>query len=115
MRQYRFPFLAGDSGTPLPVDAYYPDLKLVVEYRERQHTEPVKFFDRRQTVSGVSRGEQRRMYDQRRRDVLPQHGIRLVEIGVEDLCHNGSKRLHRNRQGDKKVIAGLLGLIGETV
>ena len=46
-QQYRFPFLLGDNGTPLPVDAYYPTLNLVVEYYERQHTETVKFFDRK--------------------------------------------------------------------
>ena len=41
-QQYRFPFLLGDSGTPLPVDVYYPTLNLVVEYYERQHTETVE-------------------------------------------------------------------------
>ncbi|MCZ2156834.1 MAG: hypothetical protein LC114_23550, partial [Bryobacterales bacterium] len=78
LRQYRFPFLLGDGGKALPVDAYYPRLNLVVEYRERQHTESVKFFDRRMTVSGVHRSEQRQLYDQRRRDILPKHGITLI-------------------------------------
>ena len=80
IRQHRFDFLRGDSGTRLPVDAYYPTLNLVIEFRERQHTEAVRFFDRRQTVSGVGRGGQRKIYDQRRRDLLPKHGMRLVEI-----------------------------------
>ena len=58
LRQYRFSFLRGDPGASgrqasLPVDAYYPQLNLVVEYHERQHTEPVKLFDKRETVSGV--------------------------------------------------------------
>jgi len=30
-RQYRFDFLRGDTGVSLPVDAYYPDLNLVIE------------------------------------------------------------------------------------
>jgi hypothetical protein len=45
-RQYRFDFLQGDSGRRLPVDAYYKisgDRKLVIEYREMQHSEPVAF------------------------------------------------------------------------
>jgi len=75
LRQHRFDFLKGDSGTKLPVDAYYPSLNLVVEFKERQHTEEVKFFDRSQTVSGVGRGEQRKIYDQRRKEVLPKQGI----------------------------------------
>lgn len=60
-RQHRFDFLRGDSGAKLPVDAYYPSLNLVIEFKERQHTEEVKLFDKRQTVSGVGRGEQRRI------------------------------------------------------
>ena len=43
LQQYRFPFLLGDSGTPLPVDAYYPSLHLVVEYHERQATIDIIF------------------------------------------------------------------------
>ena len=70
IRQHRFDFLLGDPGktgrcTPLPVDAWYPELKLVMEYREKQHTESVKIMDQRMTVSGVTRGEQRRIYDER--------------------------------------------------
>jgi len=34
-RQHRFDFLKGDSGTRLPVDAYYPSLNLVIEFKER--------------------------------------------------------------------------------
>ena len=101
-QQYRFPFLLGDSGTPLPVDAYYPTLNLVVEYYERQHTETVKFFDRKMTVSGVSRGEQRRIYDERRRTELPKHGIRLVILGYSDF--GTSKKLLRNHDKDIEVV-----------
>ena len=108
LRQHRFDFLKGDSGVPLPVDAYYPDLKLVIEYRERQHTEEVKFFNRRQTVSGVNRGEQRKIYDQRRREVLPEHGITLIEIGYEDFEHDLSKRLLRNAENDCVILMNKL-------
>ncbi len=101
-RQHRFPFLLGDSGTPLPVDAYYERLNLVIEYYERQHTETVSFFDRRQTVSGVSRGEQRRIYDERRRTELPKHGIRLVVINWSDF--GTSKKLIRNHDRDILVV-----------
>ncbi len=55
-RQHTFDFLRGD-GTPgrrLLVDAYYPELNLVVEYRERQHSESVAFFDKKNAVSGVN-------------------------------------------------------------
>lgn len=108
IRQHRFPFLKGDGNSLLPVDAYYPTLNLVVEFRERQHTEAVAFFDRRQTISGLPRSEQRKLYDQRRRDILPQHGIRLVEINYSDFEHTASKRLKRMREKDLEVVRGIL-------
>jgi hypothetical protein len=47
IRQYRFDFLRGDTGVKLPVDAWYPKLKLVIEYRERQNTEAVVFLTKK--------------------------------------------------------------------
>jgi hypothetical protein len=81
-RQHKFDFLLGDAGTKLPVDIYFAKLNLVVEYREYQHSNAVKHFDKpdKMTVSGIHRGEQRKIYDQRRRDVLPVNGIMLIEI-----------------------------------
>ena len=109
-RQHRFDFLRGDGnpGRKLPVDAFYSEHNLVVEYRERQHTESVPHFDKRQTISGVTRGEQRRIYDQRRRDVLKKHGIKLIEISCFDLEHKGRGRLLRNRESDLNTIKAIL-------
>lgn len=104
LRQHRFDFLVGDSGTKLPVDAYYPSLNLVIEFKERQHTEEVKFFNKRQTVSGVDRGEQRKLYDQRRREVLPKQGIKLIELDYSDFEHSNNKKLLRNKKSDLIVI-----------
>ena len=106
MQQHRFPFLLGDSGVPLPVDAYYPSLNLVIEFQERQHLEPVKFFDRRPTVSGVSRGEQRRIYDERRRTELPKHGIKLVVLKYTDF--GSTKKLAREHDKDLMVVKTVL-------
>jgi hypothetical protein len=104
LRQYRFDFLKGDAGTKLPVDAYYPGLNLVVEYREKQHSEEVKFFDRRQTVSGMGRGEQRKLYDQRRRDVLPKQGIKLIELSYDDFERTLNKKLARHKDIDVRKV-----------
>lgn len=109
-RQYRFEFLRGDPnkrnplGDRLPVDAYYESLNLVVEYYERQHTESVQYFNKRNTVSGVTRDEQRRIYDERRRNVLPQNGIDLVVLSYSDFNHDAHKRLVRNRKADIEVV-----------
>lgn len=108
-RQHTFPFLVGDCGKGgrfcrLPIDAYYHDLQLAIEYRERQHSEPVLIMDRRQTISGCLRGEQRRRYDERRREVLPQNGITLVELDYAMFLHNTRKRLRRESLVDEAVI-----------
>jgi len=88
----------------LPVDAFYPRLSLVIEFRERQHTEAVKFFDSKQTVSGMGRGEQRKLYDQRRRLMLPKQGIKLIEIDYSEFEYMKGKKLVKDRVKDLKVI-----------
>ena len=112
LREHRFDFLRGDPGrngraaTKLPVDAYYPTLNLVIEYCERQHTESVPHFDKPDvlTVSGVHRGLQRALYDQRRRDELPKQGITLVELHCSEFRCIRSKRLLRLAVEDEAVI-----------
>ncbi|WP_411375744.1 hypothetical protein ACLH0K_05080 [Arthrobacter sp. MPF02] len=75
-RQMTFDWLRGDPspsrplGTKLPVDSFWPSFELVVEFQEEQHSRPSPFFDRRQTVSGMNRGEQRRLYDERKRQLI---------------------------------------------
>ncbi len=116
LRQHKFDFLRGDpgkggrQGVKLPVDAYYEALQLVIEFRERQHTEEVKHFDKPDvmTVSGVHRGEQRKIYDQRRRDILPKQGINLIEISYDDFEFDRQKKIVRNRIEDIKVIQSAL-------
>ena len=108
-RQHRFPFLLGDPNKKgnrrkLPVDAFYPCLNLVIEYREKQHSEPVTLFDKRETVSGCSRGAQRKIYDQRRREILPEHGIRLIEFSYDEFEYRGNKRLVRNERKDLELV-----------
>lgn len=105
-RQHTFDFLRGDTGRKLPVDAYYEGLNLVVEYYERQHSESVKLFDQKMTKSGVPRSIQRRIYDERRKEVLPQHGIQVVVISFQDF--GKSKRLKRNKENDLVVVKKLL-------
>ena len=114
-RQHKFPWLVGDPSPKtgravgLPVDAYWPSRKLVVEFYERQHSEAVPFFDKpdRLTVSGVSRGEQRALYDERRRQLIPQQGIRLVIITLDDFESKRGK-IVRSHDRDLDAVARLL-------
>lgn len=109
-RQHCFDFLRGDAcmnypfGKMLPVDAYYESLNLVVEYYERQHTESVKHFNKKNTISGVNRDEQRKKYDERRREILPKHGIDIVILSYTDFKHDTRKRLVKDKNADIEII-----------
>lgn len=117
LRQHKFPWLRGDysakKGTHshLPVDAYWEHLRLVIEYAERQHTETVPIFDRRDTVSGVTRGGQRRLYDQRRAELIPLNGLRLVTIPAAAFQLRRHK-IVRDRERDIIIVRGLLAAAG---
>ena len=114
-RQHRFDWLLGDPGASgkcvrLPVDSYWPNANLVVEYRERQHDQPLAHFDKpdRLTVSGVHRGLQRALYDARRDELIPAHGIRLIVVTPADLDATPRGRLRRNPDHDLKALAHIL-------
>ena len=114
-RQHRFDWLLGDPGKSgrcarLPVDGYWPNAKIVVEYRELQHDRPVAHFDKpdRLTVSGVHRGVQRAIYDARRDLLIPAHGIRLVVVTPAHLATDSRGRLRRDEARDLPAIRRLL-------
>lgn len=120
-RQYRFDFLKGDKakrkngkivmvlreqGVKLPVDAYYEELNLVIEFLEIQHFKPVKQFDKpdKITVSGETRDRQRARYDERRRLKLPQNGFRLIEFYYTHFHHRNTGKLIRDAERDESII-----------
>jgi len=109
-RQHRFDFLRGDANTKLPIDVYYPRLNLVIEFAEVQHTKPVKHFDKPNvmTVSGVHRGIQRRIYDERKKEVLPRHRIKLIEIPFHLFNCTSRDKIIRNPKTDLKIIRQFL-------
>ncbi len=115
-RQHTFDFLLGDlhkdgiGRTKLPVDAFYETLNLVVEFMEKQHTESVTHFDKPDiiTVSGVSRGEQRKIYDHRRHELILKNNIDLVNISYSDFEYNRQKKIIRNRSLDLEIVKNIL-------
>lgn len=116
-RQHTFPTLRGDPGCdgrrrPLPVDGYFPRHRLVVEYWERQHSAPVPIMDEGQTVSGVSRGHQRRLYDGRRAAWARAHGLRLVILDYRGFHTDRQGRLRRRPARDRQIVAEALRAAG---
>ena len=120
LTQHRFAWLLGDPGVggrqvKLPVDAYWPEHRLVLEYRELQHEQAIPHFDKpeRLTVSGVHRGEQRALYDARRDREIPAHGLRLVVVRPADLDADSRGRLRRTARTDLTALAALLAHVSE--
>ncbi len=115
--QHRFPTLLGDPGKDgrrrtLPVDGYFPRHRLIVEYWERQHSAPVPIMDEGTTVSGISRGHQRRLYDQRRQAWADANNMQLVILDHRGFETDNQGRLRRDPAGDQRIIAEALRAAG---
>lgn len=116
--QQTFDWLLGDPSLKngkrkaLPVDGYFEELGLVVEYHERQHSESVPFFDNKMTSTGVLRGRQRTSYDARKAALIPQHGLTLLVIDYSDFCHKKGK-IVRDASRDRQIVAALLARAAE--
>lgn len=113
-RQATFDWLRGDASLAtsarrkLPVDGFWPEHRIVVEYQERQHTESVPFWDTKVTATGMTRGEQRRLYDERKAAEIPRRGLTLVVIGYTDFPLKG-KKIDRDRPRDLEIVRRALG------
>jgi very-short-patch-repair endonuclease len=107
-RGKRFEWALGDPSRKtgrqarLPFDAVWEQRRLIIEVDEDQHTETTPIFDKpnQLTVSGVHRGEQRRLYDERKRAAAKAQGYNLVAISWS--------RTRRRRPGDLAEIRRLL-------
>ena len=113
-RHKRFDFLLGDlhknrkTKTMLPVDAYYEELQLVVEYKEIQNFRPLAVHDNEdddeETTKTPTREELRRLYDERRVKVLPKNGISLVVISYADFVFNDKNKIIRMEENDLGIV-----------
>ena len=108
-RQHRFDWLRGDfsekKGTPSCRSTHTGRRLGSWSSMPRQHDEAVSFFDKPNvlTISGVHRGEQRRIYDQRRVEQVPQHGLTLVVIPAAAFSLRAGKIL-RNADKDLETV-----------
>jgi hypothetical protein len=115
-REKRFPWAMGDPSAKtgrrvqLPFDAVWVDRRLIVEVDEDQHRRRVPFWDKPDvpTVSGVPRGEQRAIYDRRKRDEARARGFTVVGIPWERRPPFGQ----RDRDVDRQRLEGLLQQAG---
>jgi len=87
----------GKRRTKLPLDAYYEDLKLVIE-----------FFEKKDTDESTEREAQRKFYDQRKKLVLEKKEIQLIDVNYALFDCNEEDRLVRNKENDCRILRGLL-------
>lgn len=87
----------GKTRTKLPLDAYYENLKLVIEFFEKNNTEETD-----------ERAAQRKFYDQRKKDVLKKKEISLIDINYALFECDEKDRLVRDKAKDSKVLKHLL-------
>ncbi len=116
-KEKRFDWCRGDARSPggrgiaLPFDAVWESRKLIVEVDERQHGEAVGLFDKpeRLTISGVHRGEQRKLYDARKERLAGERGYELVRVDViVVLASQGKRIVPGDREADRAAILDLL-------
>jgi len=115
-RQHTFDFLVGDlhrngkTKTELPIDAYYKDLNLAIEFLEKENSNSTENLDKpnKITISGVNRARQRKIYSQRKRIVLRQENIQLIEINYSVFECDEQNKLTRNKEEDVKILKRIL-------
>ena len=119
-REKRYDWSLGDVSETtgrrarLPFDAVWESRRLIVEVDEDQHHRPVDFWDKPDvvTVSGVHRGEQRRIYDARKRAAAREQGYLVLEIPWE----RRPEPAKRDREADRNALEELLrqgGVLGK--
>ncbi|MDB4534567.1 hypothetical protein N9242_06815 [Vicingaceae bacterium] len=112
LHQHIFKFLLGDyhsdgvSRTSLPVDAYYPKFKMVVELFEKENETSIE--EGKETISGVKRSEQRKKYAERKRNFLKEKEIHLIEMDYDEFEFDDENRLVRNKEADVKLLKEIL-------
>jgi hypothetical protein len=115
-QEARFGWAVGDvsprtgRAVQLPFDAYWRSRNLLVEIDEDQHSTPTPHFDKPDvlTVSGVHRGDQRRLYDARKRAAARDAGFTLIEIPWPRRPPPG----HRDRAEDLATVRLILEIAG---
>jgi len=92
----------GKGRTKLPLDAYYKDLKLVIE-----------FFRQTSTVSELDEKEQARIaqikyYDELKKEAVLAKSMRYMKINFAQFECDENDKLIRNTENDKIVLKGVL-------
>lgn len=115
VRQHTFDFLMGDfhqdgrTRTPIALDGFYFSKNLAVDYTEKQDTEESTIDNAdKMTVSGVTRAEQRKIYNRRKREVLRKKEVNFIEIKYKDFDYDDHFKLVRNKDKNLHILSKIL-------
>lgn len=109
-RQHKFSFLLGDfhkdgkTKTALPVDAFYNDLNLVLEFLQSDKTYKNLDHADKKTISGVTREEQRILYHNRKVEGLKSKEINLIIIKYDLFTLDENHKIIRNEERDLATL-----------
>lgn len=92
----------GKGRTKLPLDAYYEDLKLVIE-----------FFREQVAIEDLDEAEQARLvqikrYDQIKKKAILKRELHLVEINYSTFACDEAGKLVRDLEKDQNILKGML-------
>jgi hypothetical protein len=115
-REKRYDWALGDKSAKtgrramLPFDAVWESRKLIAEIDEDQHRQSMPFWDKPDTltVSGVDRGQQRRLYDDRTRSAARDAGYVVLEIPWP----RRRPPRDRDRAADQEALVAMLAGVG---
>ncbi len=115
-REKRYAWALGDESPKtgrrarLPFDAVWESRKLIAEIDEDQHRDSMPFWDKpdRLTVSGIDRGQQRRLYDERKRNAARHEGYVMLEIPWP----RRPALPDRDRAADRQALIAMLAEVG---
>jgi hypothetical protein len=112
LHQHTFDFLLGDfhrdgkRRTKLPIDAFYVGLNMAIEFYEKE--DETSEGAQMPTISKVNRSEQRKKYAQRKREVLKEKEIDLIEMDYDEFECDKERKLVRNKEADVKILKEIL-------
>jgi hypothetical protein len=80
--QMKWDWLVSKKGTKLPVDAYYKELNLAIEFDGAQHRQPLV------NMGGIEKYITQVENDQIKNSEIPKHGIQLIRIDSREPWHD---------------------------
>ena len=111
-KQHTFSFLLGDfhkdgfTRTKLPVNAFYSKSNLVILFADKQLNADFEASEKASkiTSTGVTRSEQKQIYDQRKTDLIIKNEINLLHINSSMFACGPHKGLLRETEKDMVVL-----------